>query len=112
MLEIISNFLWEIYVLFLCDNFVRLFHKNVLFSTKIVKKITGIRPGGGGYLVYLSDGDASFLRISFWLIFLERGIERRQFLWSLLSKLRGQGGGPGIPLVFQKKFLHVFNAIT
>ena len=45
-----------------------------------------ISPGGGGYLVYLSDGDVPFFRVSFLQIFLEQGIKRRQIFWSRLSK--------------------------
>ena len=43
-------------------------------------------PRGGGYLVYLSDGDMPFFRVSFSPIFLEQGIKRRQVFWSRLAK--------------------------
>ena len=41
---------------------------------------------GGGYLVYLSDGDVPFFRVSVRLFFLEQGIKRRQVFWIRLSK--------------------------
>ena len=49
MLEIISNFLWEIRVLFLGD-YLYFFHKNVLFSKEILKKSLEFLGGGGGVL--------------------------------------------------------------
>ena len=42
--------------------------------------------GGGGYLVYLFEGDVLFFRVSFSPIFLEQGNKRRQVFWSRLSK--------------------------
>ena len=41
---------------------------------------------GGGYLVYLFDGDEPFSGYRFRLFFLEQGIKRRQIFWSRLSK--------------------------
>ena len=47
-------------------------------------------PGGGyilHYLVYLSDGDVPFFRVSFSPIsFQEQGINGRQIFWTRLSK--------------------------
>ena len=58
-----------------------------VLSTKLVGLIEISAPGGGGgYLVYLSDGDVPFFRVSFSPIFLQRGIKRRQIFWSRLSK--------------------------
>ena len=34
-------------------------------------------PGGGGYLVYLSDGDVAFLRVSFSPIFSRTGYQKK-----------------------------------
>ena len=42
----------------------------------------GLSSKGGGYSVYLSDGNVPFRRVSFRLFFLEHGIERKQFFWS------------------------------
>ena len=36
-------------------------------------------PGGGGYLVYLVDGDVPFFRVSLHQSFLEQGIKVRTF---------------------------------
>ena len=60
-----------------------------MFSARFTRR--GRDPGGGGYvlhyLVYLSDGDVPFFRVSFSPIsFQEQGINRRQILWSRLSK--------------------------
>ena len=41
---------------------------------------------GGGYLIYLTDGDVPFSGYRFRLFFLEQGIKRRQIFWSRLSK--------------------------
>ena len=43
-------------------------------------------PRGGGYLVYLSDGDVPFFRYRFRPFFLEQGIKIRQIFWSRFLK--------------------------
>ena len=49
---------------------------------KTTLKRETIQPGGGGYLVYLSDGDVPFFRVSFSPIFSRTGYQRRQKFWS------------------------------
>ena len=37
----------------------------------------GLSPGGGGYLVYLSDGDMAFFRVSFSPTFSRTGYQKK-----------------------------------
>ena len=43
-------------------------------------------PGGGGYLVYLSDGDVPFFRLSFSPIFLRTGYQKTANFLELVVK--------------------------
>ena len=71
------------------DNLTLRFHCTgtvlILYNTKFRFK-SYYTTRRGGYLGYLSNGDVPFLRVLFSLIFLKRGIKRRQFFWSRLSK--------------------------
>ena len=41
------------------------------------ENFTSLHPGGGGYLVYLSDGDVPFFRVSFSPIFSRTGYQKK-----------------------------------
>ena len=67
--------------------------QNIQMCTAVIEAVTPLSrtfrmnnaPGGGGYLVFLSDGDMPFSEYRFRLFFPVRGIKRRQILWGPLS---------------------------